>query len=170
MATKPTGRPLGRPKKELPPDDGSKPDLPEQAWRALAVEFAYGWIGVASLRRVAGRAGISQEAVRKWRNKPLYGRGFGWLLAEYWRRQDEGAEAERCKVQEKINARARARLPGWVAARWFGAARSMADGVVYDDPEAYARHLLKAKMLPVELLDEVRAEVEAEAARIAVST
>jgi hypothetical protein len=169
MATPRTGRPRGRPKKPLPPDDDRMPDLPPQAWACLEVEFGYGWMGEASLERIKQRTGLGRESIRRWRLKPLYKRGFGWLLAEWMKRRDAEAENAAFDLAREIEARVRARMPEWVAARWAGAIRSMANGAIYTSAAAYTAHLLEANKLPVELFDEVRAELTAEAREIRLS-
>jgi hypothetical protein len=168
MATKPTGRPRGRLKKELPPNDGCKPDLPPQAWAALEIEFSYG-IGVATLGQIKQKTGLGRESIRRWRLKPLYWRGFGWLIAEWMERRDAERENAEFDMAQELKARAQARLPQWVEDRWLGATRSMVNGAIYTTVDAYAAHLLEADHLPVELLDEVRAELAAEARHIRLS-
>ena len=182
MATPRTGRPPGRPKRELPPDDGSKPDLPPQAWACIDVELSCGGIGRATLGTIKRllksepyRQKLSREAIRRWRRKPLYQRGAQWVLdrvAKGWAEKlerEDAAEQTRQELKNEVDARVRARLPQWVEARWFGAIRSIANGVIYTSANSYAAHLLEAGNLPVELQDEVRAELAAEAREIRLS-
>jgi hypothetical protein len=160
----------GRPKKILPPP-GSKPDLPPQAWACLETEFSHGWIGVISadeVRQELAEQGItlSREAVRKWRAKPIYKLGFAWLFAE-WQKDNRDAS----DLEQDIREQARARLPRWVASRWFGAIRSMHNGAIYVTAKDYAEHLLAANhtglgSLPVELIEDVRAELLADRRRV----
>jgi hypothetical protein len=184
MATPRTGRPRGRPKRIVLPDDGSKPSgLPEQAWRCIVAEFAAGGIGEASLADIGKRGGITKEAVRRWRGKELYQRGFHWLVRE-WQRpskanrlpwEDDLPESTaglpkvaRQVLETEIRRRARAKLPEFVEAHWFGATRSPINDIIYTSAQAYTTHLLVAPNwpLPVQLIQEVQAELRAEANRI----
>jgi hypothetical protein len=172
----PIKRGRGRPKKVIPPNDGSEPDLPEHMWAAVAIEFSYGGIGRASLGRMKQKLearGIKRgrEMIRRWRLDPLYSRAFGWILAEWMEQREAEDENAELDIQREVKRRASARLPQWLATgnRWHGATRSMLNGAIYTTPEAYAQHLLDADRPPIELLDEVRAELAAEAERIRLS-
>ena len=183
MATPRTGRPRGRPKRELPPDDGSRPDLPPQAWACIEVELSCGGIGSATLGTIKRHLKsdpynlkLARESIRRWRRlKPIYQRGAQWLLDQVAEGLDrkyaacERAEQTRQELEKEVVARVRERLPQWVEARWYGAIRSMANGVIYTSPASYTAHLLEANNLPVELYDEARAELAAEARGIRLS-
>jgi hypothetical protein len=163
----------GRPKKVVPPNDGNKPDLPPQAWACLEVEFSHGWIGEATLGQIKRKTGLSRESIRRWRTKPLYTRGFAWLVATWWQEQEDREDAERenaeFELAKEVDARVRARMPQWIADRWAGAVRSMADGEIYTDPAAYAAHLIEAGFVPADLQNEIREELAGEAERIRLS-
>jgi hypothetical protein len=176
----PIKRGRGRPKKAIPPDDGSKPDLPEHMWTTLEIELSYGDdIGRASLglmKRRLEENGIKRgrEIICRWRQDPLYQRGFNWLLSQMmdeWLRWDDKADERERAPAKEVEARIRARLPLWLTTgnRWHGAIRSAFNGVIYTTPETYAQHLLDIKRYPAELEDEVRAELAAEAERIRLS-
>jgi hypothetical protein len=179
MATPRIGRPRGRPKKPLPPLD-VKPDLPEQAWSIIDIDLFCKHDRPASLGEVQRLLkefrdiSLTREAIRRWRLKPLYRRGYNWLyaqmLAEWMDWEDEGTERAARDLAEEVETRVRERMPQWIDARWPGAVRSMANGEVYTSPAAYADHLIKINRIPAELYDQVRAELAAEAERARLAT
>jgi hypothetical protein len=156
----------GRPKKVIPPDDGSKPDLPEHMWAAVEIEFSYGWIGNVSLGKMKQKLearGIKRgrEIIRRWRLDPLYRRAFGWTLGEWMDRRDAEDENARFDIERLVKRRIQERLPEWLVAnkRWHGSIRSTLDGAIYTTPAAYAEHLAANNGWPIELEDEVRDEL-----------
>ncbi len=89
MPTKKTARSRGRPNKE-PAPFAEKPRLTPKKWRGLEREFfgikdqhqSDGWPSLAKLHAVATAAGVTERAVRQWRDDPEYERGLWWLLTE----------------------------------------------------------------------------------------
>jgi hypothetical protein len=181
MPTTPTGRPRGRPKKLIPPNDGSKPDLPPRAWAAIELEISSARIlTLGQMQRELKQKKnieLTRESIRRWRAKPLYQRGVAWLLTKYLTEAlNEEDIATKKKERTKrnlaariIKRRARARLPKYIERNWYGATRSMHDGAIYTTPEAYTAHLLQADLVPDGLIAEIGAEMDAELERIRVS-
>lgn len=174
MPYEPSGRPNGRPRKIIPPDDGSKPNLPAFLWRALAVEaehFAGGrepWPSTARAQKVADEAGVSRRAIEKRRRDdpdPLYRRGLLWLIRERWIAKlsaklgaaDEEPAADGFAGWEVLWRGERQKwrreyMLRWARRNWPkkapAAVRSQFDGKVYSDVEAYAEHLLANGFMP----------------------
>jgi len=151
MPYKRTGRPVGRPRKSIPPDDGQKPRLPGCQWRALQQEVRPFLEGVPVLPRfvqrtqqVADAAGVTQRTAQRWRKDKLYQRGFHWNLTEVV------SYLQHLNISKGQNWRLLADLQqilevhAWLADHWRGPLRSPLDGQIYSTSEAYAGHLIEA--------------------------
>jgi hypothetical protein len=143
MPYRPTGRPNGRPRKVIPPPDGTKPRLSARHWRALRAETLPIRSGVspvvsyvAESWQVARVAGVSWRTVQRWRHEELYRRGFLWLL------RGTIAAMRRSHLSDPYSS---LNIFAWVADRWRGPVTSPLDGRRYATAEEYAAHLRAAK-------------------------
>jgi hypothetical protein len=144
---KPTGRRLGRPPKLIKlPKLGKKPRLTDRQWKALEVEanslklLKEPWPSRASLRNVASEAGVSPEAVRKWRKSPLYRNGLVWLAAQELKAA-LSAEPKPTTGLARSTRQARALLHVHLKTSWLGPTVSPLDGKTYNDADEYFQHL-----------------------------
>jgi hypothetical protein len=143
MPYRPTGRPNGRPRKAIPPPDGTKPRLSARQWRALRAETQPILNGVlpivsyvAESWLVARVAGVSWRTVQRWRHDELYRRGFLWLL------QDAIAAMRRSHLSDPYSS---LNIFAWVADRWRGPVTSPLDGRRYATSEEYVDHVIASK-------------------------
>ena len=163
MPYKPTGNKPGRPRKEafkkrslpiarttqgkliVPPHERNRPKQ-NPKWRAaLKVEWENfdsnmtSWPSSATLADVAAAAGVSREAVRKWRLDPAYKEALFRLgAANVWRAI--GAErSDRKPLRSKRSSNAN--LHVYLKTHWTGPIESPLDGKTYDDPNSFFQHI-----------------------------
>ena len=91
------------------------------------------WPSRASLRNVASEAGVSPEAVRKWRKSPLYRNGLVWLAAQELKAA-LSAEPKPTTGLARSTRQARALLHVHLKTSWLGPTVSPLDGKTYNDP------------------------------------
>lgn len=134
----------GRPPK-APHRSGDRPSLTEKQWAGLKVEARYfrsedgRWSSTATLGQVALAAGVSRQAVSKWRKDPRYFHGLIDVISE----EVSGWESEigpEPAVGESKRANT-ANLDVFAKRNWAGPLRSPIDGKVYPDRESFLRHI-----------------------------
>jgi hypothetical protein len=145
---KPTGRRSGRPPKLIKlPKLGKKPRLTDRQWKALGVEanslelLKEPWPSRASLRNVASEAGVSPEAVRKWRKSPLYRNGLVWLAAQELKAA-LSSEPKPATGLARSTRQAHALLHVHLKTNWVGPTISPLDGKTYNDADEYFKHVM----------------------------
>ena len=147
MPKKKAARSRGRPPKE-PSPFAEKPRLTPKKWRGLEREL----LGIkdqfqsddwpSELHAVATAAGVTERAVRQWRDDdPEYLRGLGWLMAaKLTERLDRGdPEQSEPTLTEKQRA---GFLHVFVKRNWTGPVQSPIDKKVYSSIDDYVAHLL----------------------------
>lgn len=147
MPYRPTGRANGRPRKVIPPPDGTKPRLSERQWRALRAETQPFLDRLPPLpsfvegtSQVAGVAGVTQRTVQRWRKDELYRRGFFWLL-----RESISALQRLHSNRQYVSEQRILEIHAWLADYWRGPVTSPLAGRAYATSDEYAAHLIRAK-------------------------
>lgn len=156
MPYKRTGKPSGRPRKAVTAM-ASRPSLSSEQWAALELEIAsihWGawlsrassgdedlpWPSKASLARIANSVGKSREAVRKWRGSVNYWRGLMWLVCKKINAEistDEAPAPSRTRSKRDADVNLYVHLKS----NWTGPTESPLDGKIYEDAEAFFRHV-----------------------------
>jgi hypothetical protein len=147
MPYKPTGRPSGRPRKSVPPPDGTLPHVSARQWQGLQAEtqpFLDGLpplpIFVEQTTEVAHAAGVTQRTVQRWRHDELYHRGFLWLV-RFSISDLQHLHSNRQYVSEQRILE----IHAWLGDHWRGPVTSPLDGQTYPTSEEFAAHLVRAK-------------------------
>lgn len=147
MPYRPTGRFSGRPRKVIPPPDGTMPRLAARQWHALRAETQPFLDGLPPLPRfveetsqVADVAGVTQRTVQRWRHDELYRRGFVWLLRDTISALQRLHSNRRYVFDQRI-----LEVQAWLGDHWRGPVTSPVDGQRYATSDEYAAHLVRAK-------------------------
>ena len=163
MPRKPTGGRNGRPPKTVPPT-GTKPELPDNIWRALELEVEYDRAPptVRSMRSrvqcfsaplalVAMVADVSPMAISKRRrNDPAYLRGWEWLVIEFLSLDFEDKRPvnhEPPGWHSWPAHKQRLYVRRWIRDHWQELVEREGDHP-YSMPETYANHLLQTGGVP----------------------
>lgn len=161
MPYKPTGRNPGRPKKpaSVSVRGNVRPNLTPNQWRAIRAELNLlggrdldRWPLHVSLNAVAVRAGVSKNAVWKWRKMDSYRDGLKWLFlrdvvagVRQELRRDTISHARKLSKEER-------EFEIWehVSLHWpqEGEVVSPYDDKVYNSVDAYVRHLMEWNLTP----------------------
>lgn len=97
------------------------------------------WPSRAGLRPVGRAAGVSHEAVRKWRRDHEYCRGLIWLASQELR---SGQDRTKPLLPSRSKKSADANLHVYLKKNWTGPVESVLDGETYHTAEAFFAHVV----------------------------